>query len=32
MTLANTGAAATPFAISELPGQFIPMGVTGTRS
>ena len=31
MTLANTGAAATPFKITEMPGQFIPMGVTGNQ-
>jgi hypothetical protein len=31
MTLANTGAADTSFKISEMPGQFIPMGVTGNQ-
>jgi uncharacterized repeat protein (TIGR01451 family) len=31
MTLANSGAAATPFKITEMPGTFIPMGVTGNQ-
>ena len=31
MTLSNTGAAATPFKISEMPGTFTPMGVTGSQ-
>lgn len=31
MTLTNTGAAPTPFKITEMPGQFIPMGVTGNQ-
>ncbi len=31
MDLANTGPASSTFKISELPGQFIPMGVTGNQ-
>lgn len=31
MTLANTGAASTPFAVTEQPGTFIPMGVNASQ-
>ncbi len=31
MTLQNTGAAGTPYKITEMPGQFIPMSVTGNQ-
>lgn len=31
MTLANAGAVATPFKIKEMPGQFVPMGMTANQ-
>ena len=31
MVLSNTGAAATPFTITEMPGTFTPMGVNGNQ-